>query len=467
MTNLRRFAFVTALLLAVAISAHAESVELQAVLYPEGEKLKVAFETTDRAPKARLEADVSVESGQASIEVDWSKLEPALLFGGDINCWVVWVVTPDGLAVSLGELPVRTDRGGKGHFSTPHKNFAMMVTAEPAPIVRKPSDLVTFVSQPTTDKLAKNSSFTFTDFRTKVIARDTESIAQAKYDDKTPIELHQARRAIELMDRFEAEKYAAQPARDARVALGQAEDAYAGRVGKKENVPELAQRTNALASEAVRAALKEIEAKQATDAEAKRLAEMAALEAKGAQEREARLEVEASLSEVQKQRKALEVDMARLQTDRAQLQRERDALAQRLSGALGAVASTARTGRGLVVSLSGGILFDTGKSALKQDAKIVLAKLAGILLMIPDTKVTIEGHTDATGTVEGNQKLSLERATSVMAFLASQGVAGARMAPSGLGSAQPVASNDNAEGRAQNRRVEIVVPEGTETAKVR
>jgi outer membrane protein OmpA-like peptidoglycan-associated protein len=341
----------------------------------------------------------------------------------------------------------------------------MMVTGEPFSVVRKPSDLVVFLSDPATSKQAKNSTFGFGAFRTGT-KRDTESIADLKYKDKAPVDLQQARKAIQLMDRYEAEKYAQAPARDARVALGQADDAYEGRVGKKGDVPELSRRTIALAAEAVRAAVKQIEAQKAEEQEAKRLSDLAQKQAETEAERSARLKTEADLAEVQKQREALKVEVARVQTekkqveaDREQIRRDRDAIAARLSGALGKVASTERSGRGLVVSLSGGILFETGKSALKTDAKVSLAKLAGILLMIPNTNIQVEGHTDATGSEEKNAKLSLERASAVKEFLKSQGVEEARMSAKGLAATKPVAPNDSPDGRAKNRRVEIVVPE--------
>jgi outer membrane protein OmpA-like peptidoglycan-associated protein len=261
------------------------------------------------------------------------------------------------------------------------------------------------------------------------------------------------------MDGFEAEKYAQQPSRDARVALGQAEDAYQGRVGKTKDVPELSARTITLASQAVSAALRAIEAEKSKQAEAKRLAELAQKEAETEAERTARLKTEADLATVEQQRAALQVEIGRVEAEKAQIKRDRDALAQRLSGAMGKVAATERTGRGLVLSLSGGILFETGKSDLRADAKIALAKLSGILLMIQTTNIQIEGHTDSTGSEETNAKLSLERAAAVKDFLQSQGVEEARMTAKGLGSVQPVASNDTADGRSKNRRVEIVVPE--------
>ena len=268
------------------------------------------------------------------------------------------------------------------------------------------------------------------------------------------------------MDRFEAEKYAQGAARDARTALSQAEDAYQWRVGKTKDVPELSSRTMSLCNDAVRAAVMQIDVQKSQAAEAKRLADLAQKQAETEAERAARLKTEADLAGVERQRQALQVEVQKVEAQKAQVEREkeqmkneRDALAARLSGALGKVAATERTGRGLVVSLSGGILFESGKSALKNDAKVSLAKLSGILLMIPNTNIQVEGHTDSTGSAETNQKLSTARAAAVGDFLKSQGVEASRMASTGFGPSQPVAPNETADGRAKNRRVEIVVPD--------
>jgi outer membrane protein OmpA-like peptidoglycan-associated protein len=457
----------SAVLLLSITAVNAEDVTLNTVLYPDNEKTAVKFTTTDRAPKAQISASVRPETGQSWIEVSWKKLEPALLFGGDVNCYVLWTVTPDGAAVSQGELPIRADRSGNSKFSVPFKSFALMVTAEPFPIVRRPSNLVVFISNPTDSKMAKNGTVTFNGFRAET-KHEQESIATLKYTDKTPVELMQARKSVEIMDRFEAEKYAMAAARDARTALSQAEDAYAGRVGKSKNVPELSARTMSLCNDAVRSAVTQIDAQKAQAAEAKRLSDLAQKQAETEAERAARVKTEADLAGVEKQRAALAVEVqqvaaqkAAVEREKDQMKSERDALAARLSGALGKVAATERTGRGLVVSLAGGILFESGKSALKTNAQIALAKLSGILMMIPNTNIQVEGHTDSTGSAETNQKLSTERAAAVMDFLKTQGVEDARMHSTGLGPSQPVASNDNAEGRAKNRRVEIVVPDAT------
>lgn len=430
-------------------AAEAPNVALNAVFYPEG-KLDVKFQPTERVdPKAKLEGTAELKSGQLRLELSYSKMAPAVLFGGQVNAWVLWAVAPDGLATNLGELPVGEDRSGKASYTTQLNNFGLMLTAEPVAFVRIPSDLVAFVSLPSEDRLARNTAFPFFSFRSGT-KREVESVAGLKFEDKTPVILLQARRAVEILDAYKADQVSPKAALEARTALGQANDAYDKRVGSPKDVPDLARRTITLSSEALRDVVRQTEAKAAADAEAKRQAELAALGKKADTAEQARARTAAELEEVEKQRKALEVE-------RAAIARERDALAARLSGALGKVAQTDQTARGLVVSLSGGILFDTGKSELKEGAKITLAKLAGILLMMGESKAQIEGHTDATGSAETNDKLSLARANSVMSFLAEQGVEAGRMTAAGLGSTRPVAENDTADNRAKNRRVEIVL----------
>ena len=103
------------------------------------------------------------------------------------------------------------------------------------------------------------------------------------------------------------------------------------------------------------------------------------------------------------------------------------------------------------------VLFDTGSYILKPGAREKLAKVSGILLAHPGLTMQIEGHTDSVGSDEFNQRLSEQRAESVRDFLLEQGVLPSSISAQGLGKNQPVASNDTAEGRQRNRRVEIVV----------
>jgi outer membrane protein OmpA-like peptidoglycan-associated protein len=129
---------------------------------------------------------------------------------------------------------------------------------------------------------------------------------------------------------------------------------------------------------------------------------------------------------------------------------------ERLKQQLNQVLNTQETARGLIVNMSD-VLFDTGKYTLKPEAQVMLAKVSGILLAYPGLKLQVEGYTDNVGGEAYNQKLSEERAQAVGDFLESQGVQQANLTAAGFGMADPVADNSTAAGRAENRRVELVV----------
>jgi outer membrane protein OmpA-like peptidoglycan-associated protein len=103
------------------------------------------------------------------------------------------------------------------------------------------------------------------------------------------------------------------------------------------------------------------------------------------------------------------------------------------------------------------VLFDTGKYTLLPGAREKLAKIAGILLGHPTLGLAVEGHTDSVGGDEYNQRLSEQRAGSVRDYLVQQSIPADHVTAKGFGKTQPVASNETAAGRQQNRRVELVV----------
>jgi OmpA-OmpF porin, OOP family len=119
-----------------------------------------------------------------------------------------------------------------------------------------------------------------------------------------------------------------------------------------------------------------------------------------------------------------------------------------------------KTDRGLVLTL-GDVLFDTGKANLKPGAYSTIDRLATALKEDPARKVLIEGHTDSVGSDELNQTLSQNRALSVQSALMERGVSGDQLTSMGKGESTPVASNDNAAGRQENRRVELIFTESS------
>jgi outer membrane protein OmpA-like peptidoglycan-associated protein len=121
-------------------------------------------------------------------------------------------------------------------------------------------------------------------------------------------------------------------------------------------------------------------------------------------------------------------------------------------------AEVERVGEGIRLVLNeNAVRFDTNKSTLTATAKANLNKLVPVFKEYPDTNITIYGYTDSTGPEDYNLKLSGERAASVKNYLASKGLVASRFSVTGLGIADPIASNDTAEGRSKNRRVEFAI----------
>jgi outer membrane protein OmpA-like peptidoglycan-associated protein len=136
--------------------------------------------------------------------------------------------------------------------------------------------------------------------------------------------------------------------------------------------------------------------------------------------------------------------------------KDREELRAKLLAQFNLIFVTRDTARGLIVNLSD-VLFDTGKSTLREGTREKLAKLSGIILAYPDLRLAIEGNTDSVGSDALNQTLSEQRAASVRDYLEGQNIPATSMTSQGFGKSQPVATNDTAEGRQQNRRVELVV----------
>ncbi|RYY19061.1 MAG: OmpA family protein, partial [Sphingobacteriaceae bacterium] len=120
-------------------------------------------------------------------------------------------------------------------------------------------------------------------------------------------------------------------------------------------------------------------------------------------------------------------------------------------------ADVVREGEGLIVKFDSGILFDVNKTALKSAATNNLQNLATSMQNNPDTNIMIMGYTDNTGSDAYNQTLSVKRADAVKSAITSNGVASSRLTTQGKGEADPIADNTTEAGRAQNRRVEIVI----------
>jgi outer membrane protein OmpA-like peptidoglycan-associated protein len=158
----------------------------------------------------------------------------------------------------------------------------------------------------------------------------------------------------------------------------------------------------------------------------------------------AKLQAAAAQAEAQSANHAAEQTALSAEQQAAEYQRQIDALQAKV------------TDRGLVLTV-GDVLFSSGRAELKPGASGNLNKLVAFLGQYPDRTAAIEGHTDSVGTEDYNQGLSERRADSVRSYLVGQGVSSERLSASGKGQSSPVAGNDTAEGRQQNRRVEVII----------
>jgi outer membrane protein OmpA-like peptidoglycan-associated protein len=448
-----------------APAAVSSEITLYAPQFPTGNSVSLDMLASPQAPRARVEVKITFnKEGQAEIEVDYKDMKPAVLFGGDITAYVVWAVSKDGRAVNLGELGAR-DAKGSNRYRTGLKSFAILITAEPYYLVRKPSEMVMFYNAKPTSKRIPSDDFSFSRL-VPGAAHQLDSIVNVAWDSDEPLELIQAEKAFEIAGRIDANQYAPDLYSQATTTLEQAK-ALAGAGRKRKTSADFALRSVALSNDAIGISERKIEAATLEAEIAARRAEMDALEIRADDAERLLEEAAKQTEELSAERARLESGMIALRTERAALEdavvglrADREELSSRLDQALSLVADTRSTARGTIVNLPD-ILFDVSQSTLKPEAKLVIAKLAGILLIMGDLNTRIEGHTDSTGGYDYNMSLSEARAMSVRDFLFEQGIKGARMTVEGYGPDRPIAENTSNEGRAKNRRVEIVIAEGT------
>ncbi len=472
----------------------------QAVDYRRTGSTHVDIRGTDLMPEVKGEAKIESRSGRIEIDASFDHMRPANTFGITYLTYVLWAITPQGRPRNLGELLLKGDHGNL-KVTADLQAFALIVSAEPYFAVSQPSDLVVAqdVVREDTKGRVETVRVNYELLPRTVYAAQVSEVPEPIYgvDNKIPLDLLEARNALRIARDAHAEQYAASTFAKAKTLLDQAEDYYHRKQGMSP-IGTVAREASQTAEEARVMTLKaeederlqherEVARKRAEDAEASAEAQQKAAAQSQAEAQQAQADAQSAAAQRQQaeadraaaeQAKA-QADAARQQAEDAQHQAElaqqqaaqqaqqseqarQQAEAQtaqlraRLLSQLNQVLQTRDSARGLIVSMPD-VLFDTGKADLRSAARERLAKIAGILLAYPDIRVEIDGYTDSTGSLAFNQKLSVERAASVDSYLAQQGVAGSSMTTQGFGPDNPVASNDTAKGRQQNRRVELVV----------
>ena len=437
---------------------------------------EVDFRGTELMPQAKGQIEVNSKQGRIEIKTRMDKLTPATQFGPEFLTYVLWAVTPEGRPKNLGEVLLNGE-SSKIEVTTDLQTFGLIVTAEPYFAVTQPSTVVVMenvISDHTTGTIEPLDAHYELLERGQYVLNVSPTDRQAYVlDRKTPLELYEARNAIRIARWTGAQTYAADTLQKADVSLQNAEEELAGKVGKKtvaQNSRDAAQTAEdarlitirhiedqQLADERAAAAQRESDANvQASQADAdraaadraRREAERAKAEADAATQQALQEKATADAS------RAAQAEQSRLAV--AQLEQEKAQLREQLRQQLNDILDTRETARGLIVNMSD-VLFDTGKYTLKPGAQVKLAKISGIVLGHPGLQLQVEGHTDSVGTDEFNERLSEQRADTVRGYLVAQGLSPDTVTARGFGKTQPVATNDTAAGRQQNRRVELVV----------
>ena len=434
-----------------------------------GGSTKVIFLGTSAASQASGEAKVEAKTGGTNIELKVTSMPQPTTLGAEFLTYVLWTVTPDGTTNNIAEISI--DKQGNGKLSTraQSQTFAMIVTAEPYFAVQLPSELV--VLENDTKKNTKGKIYPDNDY--KLMKRSQYSklgnpLALTPDLKKVPLDMYEARNAVDIAKSQKAEQYAPEVFSKAASSLQMAENSLASQADRSQIITnarqtiQFAEDARALSAErqegeriqaekdaaaATAAAKAKSEADAAASTAAKRQAELTAA-------REAQMKAEAAAQSAEQA--ALQAKEQAARDEAARAQAATAALRAQLLQQLNEVLQTTDTPRGLVVNMAD-VLFETGKYALSQDAQLKLAKLSGIIQAHPGLNLAIEGHTDTTGTADFNMKLSQQRADTVREFLISQGLSPDIITGKGMGQDNPVADNSTAAGRKQNRRVEIIV----------
>jgi outer membrane protein OmpA-like peptidoglycan-associated protein len=475
---------------------------------------KIDFDGTDLMAGAKGEAKVDSHRGALEVKAEFWNMEKPMTFGPEYLTYVLWAISPEGRQVNLGEVLIGGNHRSKLDVTTDLQAFALVVTAEPYYAVRRPSNVVVMenVIRPDTA-----GSIEVVDAKYELVDRGGYIPTGYQFDPvvlnaRLPLEFFEARNALRIAQSAGAEMYATTSYDNASDQMKQADEMAVRKgvdqkrlsatsrlvVQTAEDAREIsvkridADRAEARTTEAAnsltssRAETRSAEAEAAAANRQSQDAQAAALNAAAGQAQaeqdtanaqlqsqdaqaaarnaaagQAQAEQDTADARQQQQNAQAESDRNKAAADSsdAQLQqvvREREELRGRLLAQFNAILETRDTARGLVVNMSD-VLFDTGKFTLRPLAREKLAKISGILILYPTLSMAIEGNTDSVGGDAYNQQLSEDRAGSVRDYLGHEGIPAASMTAQGFGKANPVASNDTANGRQQNRRVELVI----------
>jgi outer membrane protein OmpA-like peptidoglycan-associated protein len=455
---------------------------------PRSGETKVDLVGTALLPGAHGVAQISGRNGHMEIDARFTRMQAPTRFGVEYLTYVLWAITPEGRPRNLGEIEGYSDNTRK-RVTTELQAFALIVTAEPYFAVTQPSDVVVMENTVRGDTRGKvetvQAKYELLPRGSYLMNRSTEFRLKPPEPGVT-LDIAEARNALELARIAGADRYATESFTKASRLLADAENARKKRRSKNE-VMMSARQSAQTAEDARLIAVKRQEEEFAAQQKALiAQREQQALDAGQRADREAQNAAQAQQSAAQAQQTAVqaqqtaaqaqaEVERGRLDIDRvrdelqeARLQalkaqaaaavaeQEKKQLKEDLAEQLNMFLETRESARGLIMMVPD-VLFVTASARLTATAREKLARVSGILAVLPDLHIVAEGHTDNVGDPAANQRLSERRAEAVLGYLAQQKIPLTAVDIAGYGETRPIASNNTAEGRQLNRRVELVV----------
>ncbi|HEV2348465.1 MAG TPA: OmpA family protein [Terriglobia bacterium] len=420
---------------------------------------KVDFRGTTLLPDAMGSAEVQSKQGAIKVDVKFKHMQPASRFGAEYMTYVLWAISPEGRPVNLGE--VLPDASGKGELvvTSDLQAFGLIVTAEPHFAVTQPSDVVVmenFVTDHTHGTIEQvNAKYELLKRGQYTAGANPAELTPMPMDGRTPIDIYEARNAVRISGWAGADHYAAESFNKAQVDLQNAESLLSRKGGRKDAITD-AREAAQMAEDARVITRRKMEAEEQARVQQSAADDRARAQAVSEAALQARAQSDAEKKAAETQAEASQQQARQAQAEAAQAESEKTALRAKLQQQLNAILETRDSARGLIMNMSD-VLFDSGRYTLKPVAREKLAKVSGILISHPGLTLEIDGYTDSLGGDEFNQTLSEERAGSVRDYLAAQGVSPGSITAKGFGKTNPVASNETAQGRQRNRRVELVV----------
>jgi outer membrane protein OmpA-like peptidoglycan-associated protein len=452
----------------------------------------IDFQGTVLLSKAKGSAIVESKRGRVVIDAKFEHLEPPTRFGREYLTYVLWAITPEGRPKNLGELLVDSSYKAKTTVTTDLQALGLMVTAEPYYAVTTPSDVVVLENlvrpetvgkiEPVTARyeLMARGQYTLTvnPGQLRTVEGEQEKLPYDRYE--AVLELYQAQNAIQIAISAGADRLAPDSLSKAQALLTEAQQMQA----RSQDTHMIVSRAREAAQIAEDARVIAVKRGQDENLSLEREQRREETRARVAAEEEARqAQADAAAS-----RETAEAEQAEAERVRAQAELDRQSAVQAVTPApqtqavvvqptptappqitdqqrrtrleiqqrLNSFSSTRDTPRGLVVTVPDAS-FETGREVLTHAASERLALVGSLLAQRPGLTIHVEGFTDDHGNASEQRDISERRAQQVKAMLVANGLPPASIQSAGLGPARPIASNNAAAGREQNRRVEIVI----------